>query len=616
MTRVHRMPFGAEACDEGTRFRLWAPDAGRVALRLEGPGALREVELARAADGWFEETVAGVGAGMRYRFAIDGATLVPDPASRFQPEGPHGPSEVVDPALHAWSDGDWQGLAWEEVVLYELHVGAFTRGGRYSDLRGALDELVSLGVTALELMPLAECPGARNWGYDGTHPFAPESAYGRPEDLKRLIEAAHARGLAVFLDVVYNHFGPEGNLLATFASPFFTQRHHTPWGAAIDFEGPHSRMVRDFFIHNALYWLEEYGLDGLRLDAVHAIHDASRPDLLEELATTVRRRFEGGRRVHLVLENDDNAAHRLAREADGRPRSYTAQWNDVWHHAMHVLLAGETGGYYGDYADDPVGRLGRALAEGFVYQGEASAHRGGALRGEPSAALPPVAFVNFLQNHDQIGNRAFGERLAALAPEAALRAAAALLLLAPGVPMLFMGEEWGAPEPFPFFCDFGPELSEAVREGRRREFEAFPAFRDPAARERIPDPGAAATFEAALLDRSRAAEPPHAALRSLHAALIATRRREIVPLLRAAPGGGARFERLGERALRVVWTLGGDATLALRANLAATPSPAAPALEPGRVLFELPDGAALRARDGSLPPWSAVFWLAGAGGAS
>jgi malto-oligosyltrehalose trehalohydrolase len=330
----------------------------------------------------------------------------------------------------------------------------------------------------------------------------------------------------------------------------------------------------------------------------------------------VRRRFEGGRRVHLVLENDDNAAHRLAREADGRPRSYTAQWNDDWHHAMHVLLAGETGGYYGDYADDPVGRLGRALAEGFVYQGEASAHRGGALRGEPSAALPPVAFVNFLQNHDQIGNRAFGERLAALAPEAALRAAAALLLLAPGVPMLFMGEEWGAPEPFPFFCDFGPELSEAVREGRRREFEAFPAFRDPAARERIPDPGAAATFEAALLDRSRAAEPPHAALRSLHAALIATRRREIVPLLRAAPGGGARFERLGERALRVVWTLGGDATLALRANLAATPSPAAPALEPGRVLFELPDGAALRARDGSLPPWSAVFWLAGAGGAS
>jgi malto-oligosyltrehalose trehalohydrolase len=616
MTRVHRMPFGAEACDEGTRFRLWAPDAGRVALRLVGPGALRVVALARAADGWFEETVAGVGAGMRYRFAIDGATLVPDPASRFQPEGPHGPSEVVDPALHAWSDGDWQGLAWEEVVLYELHVGAFTRGGRYSDLRGALDELVSLGVTALELMPLAECPGARNWGYDGTHPFAPESAYGRPEDLKRLIEAAHARGLAVFLDVVYNHFGPEGNLLATFASPFFTQRHHTPWGAAIDFEGPHSRMVRDFFIHNALYWLEEYGLDGLRLDAVHAIHDASRPDLLEELATTVRRRFEGGRRVHLVLENDDNAAHRLAREADGRPRSYTAQWNDDWHHAMHVLLAGETGGYYGDYADDPVGRLGRALAEGFVYQGEASAHRGGALRGEPSAALPPVAFVNFLQNHDQIGNRAFGERLAALAPEAALRAAAALLLLAPGVPMLFMGEEWGAPEPFPFFCDFGPELSEAVREGRRREFEAFPAFRDPAARERIPDPGAAATFEAALLDRSRAAEPPHAALRSLHAALIATRRREIVPLLRAAPGGGARFERLGERALRVVWTLGGDATLALRANLAATPSPAAPALEPGRVLFELPDGAALRARDGSLPPWSAVFWLAGAGGAS
>ncbi len=614
MRRVHRMPFGAETGAAGTRFRLWAPDAHRVALRLEGGGAAREHEMARAEGGWFEETVAGVGAGARYRFAIDGAALVPDPASRFQPEGPLGPSEVVDPAAHAWSDGAWRGLAWEEVVLYELHVGAFTRGGRYTNVLGTLDELVSLGVNAIELMPLAECPGARNWGYDGTHPFAPESAYGRPEELKRLVEAAHARGLAVFLDVVYNHFGPEGNFLGSFASPFFTRRHHTPWGAAIDFEGPHSRDVRDFFVHNALYWLEEYGLDGLRLDAVHAIHDASRPDLLEELATRVHQRFEGERRVHLVLENDDNEAHRLARDPDGRPRSYTAQWNDDWHHAMHVLLVGETGGYYGDYAEDPIGRLGRALAEGFVYQGEASARRGGAARGEPSAALPPVAFVNFLQNHDQVGNRAFGERLAALAPQEALRAAAALLLLSPPIPMLFMGEEWGAPEPFPFFCDFGPELQGAVREGRRREFAAFPAFRDPAARERIPDPGAPETFEAAVLDRAHAAEAPHAGLRSLHAALIATRHREVVPLLRGAPGGAGRFERLGERALRVAWVLGGDATLVLRANLDLEPAQTAPAEEPGRVLFEVPDGAARPAREGVLPPWSAVFWLSGAAG--
>jgi maltooligosyltrehalose trehalohydrolase len=609
------MPFGAEPGAAGTRFRLWAPDASRVALRLEGRGAGREHEMARTEEGWFEETVAGVGAGTRYRFAIDGGAPVPDPASRFQPEGPIGPSEVVDPAAHAWSDGAWRGLAWEEAVLYELHVGSFTRGGRYADVQDALDELVSLGVSALELMPLAECPGARNWGYDGTHSFAPESAYGRPEELKRLVEAAHARGLAVFLDVVYNHFGPEGNFLGSFASPFFTRRHHTPWGAAIDFEGPRSRSVRDFFIHNALYWLEEYGLDGLRLDAVHAIHDASRPDLLEELATRVQQRFDGERRVHLVLENDDNEARRLARDSDGRPRSYTAQWNDDWHHAMHVLLTSETGGYYGDYADDPIGSLGRALAEGFVYQGEASAHRGGAARGEPSAALPPVAFVNFLQNHDQVGNRAFGERLAALAPQEALRAAAALLLLSPAVPMLFMGEEWGAPEPFPFFCDFGPELSRAVREGRRREFDAFPAFRDPAARERIPDPCAPETFEAAVLDRARAGQAPHAGLRSLHAALIATRRRAIVPLLRAAPGGAGRYERLGERALRVTWTLGGDATLVLHANLGAKPAQTAPAEEPGRVLFEVPDGAARLAREGALPPWSAVFWLSGAAGA-
>jgi len=610
------MPFGAEVGEGGAHFRLWAPDASRVGLHLEGPGVRRELELEGREDGWFEAVVAGAGAGTRYRFAIDAGEPVPDPASRFQPEGPHGPSEVVDAAAHVWRDAAWRGLRWEEVVLYELHVGTFTCGGSYAGAQRALDELASLGVTAIELMPLAECPGARNWGYDGTHAFAPESSYGRPEELKELVEAAHQRGIAVFVDVVYNHFGPEGNYLSGFASPFFTDRHRTPWGAAIDFEGPRSRTVRDFFVHNALYWLEEFAVDGLRLDAVHAIHDASRPDFLEELAARVCERFGGEREVHLVLENDRNEAHRLARDADGRPRSYTAQWNDDWHHAMHVLLSGETGGYYADYADDPIRHLGRALAEGFAYQGDASAHRGGARRGEPSGALPPLAFVNFLQNHDQIGNRAFGERLAALAPAPALRAAAALLLLSPSVPMLFMGEEWGSRQPFPFFCDFGPELAKAVREGRRREFASFAAFRDPDARARIPDPGAPETFRAALLDRSRAAEPAGAALRALHAALIATRRRELVPLLRDAPGGGGCFECIGERALRVAWRLGRGARLAVRANLGPDAHRASPASEPGRVLFELPDGAARSAREGSLPPWSVVFWLEAAGGAS
>ncbi len=609
------MPFGAEPIAGGTRFRLWAPDVRRVALRIEGPGVVRELEMVAGADGWFEVLAAGAGAGTRYRFTVDEGAPVPDPASRFQPEGPDGPSEVIDAGAHVWRDGAWRGRPWEETVLYELHVGTFTRGGRYADALDGLDELASLGVTALELMPLAECPGSRNWGYDGTHPFAPESAYGRPEELKRLVEAAHARGLAVFVDVVYNHFGPEGNALGRFASPFFTQRHRTPWGAAIDFEGPRSGPVRDFFVHNALYWLEEYAVDGLRIDAVHAIHDASRPDVLEELATRVRTTLGADRRVHLVLENDRNEAHRLARERDGRPRTFTAQWNDDWHHAVHVLLTGETGGYYEDYADDPIGRLGRALAEGFAYQGDPSAHRGGAARGEASAGLPPLAFVNFLQNHDQIGNRAFGERLAALAPLEALRAAAALLLLSPAVPLLFMGEEWGATQPFPFFCDFGPGLAEAVREGRRREFAAFPAFRDPASRARIPDPGARETFESAVLDRTRASQSPHAGLRALYAALLATRRDEIVPLLRGASGGGG-FERLGDRALRVVWGLAGSARLVLRANLGPEAWRGAAAAEAGRALFEVPEGAAGAAREGRLPPWSVVFWLAGGGRAA
>ena len=603
------MPFGAEPVVGGTAFRLWAPDARRVAVRLEGPGAPREIALEAGASGWHAGIVPDVGGGTRYRLRIDGDALVPDPASRFQPEGPHGPSEVIDPEAYDWRDASWRGRPWEETVLYELHVGTFTRGGRHAGVVTALDDLAAVGVTALELMPLAECPGARNWGYDGTQLFAPESTYGRPEDLKRLVEAAHERGLSVFLDVVYNHFGPDGNYLALHASPFFTDRHRTPWGAAIDFEGPAAAVVRDFFVHNALYWLEEYHLDGLRLDAVHAIHDASRPDFLEELACRVRAHFDGVRPVHLVLENDRNEASRLARDALGAPRLYTAQWNDDFHHGLHVLVTGETTGYYADYADDPVGRLGRALAEGFAFQGEASPHRGGAPRGEASAALPPTAFVNFLQNHDQIGNRAFGERLTRLASPEAVAAATAVLLLAPGIPLLFMGEEWGAPEPFPFFGDFAPELAEAVREGRRREFAAFPAFRDAAARARIPDPGAPDTYEAAVLDRRHADEPGARARRALHHRLLAIRRREIVPHLVGAPGGAGRYQRLGPRLLRVTWQLAGATELELLANLGAEAAPAEVPRRSGRVLVEVPDGCAAQGAPGGLPAWSVVWSL-------
>jgi malto-oligosyltrehalose trehalohydrolase len=609
MIARHEMPFGAVPLPAGgVRFRLWAPDAEHVALHLEGPGPCDEVALEAVGQGWHELRTGRAGAGSRYRYRIDGDLLVPDPASRFQPEGVDGPSEVIDPGAWRWPYGDWRGRPWEEIVFQEIHVGTFAAGGRYGDVVEALDGLAALGVTAIQLMPIAECPGAHNWGYDGVLPFAPECAYGRPEDLKRLVAEAHARRLCVFLDVVYNHFGPEGNYLGRYASPFFTERSRTPWGTAIDFET--SPPVRDYFVHNALYWLEEYRMDGLRLDAVHAIRDASCPDVLEELAARVHERFAGERAVHLVLENDRNEARRLLRDGAGHPRSYTAQWNDDVHHALHVLMTGERDGYYEDYADEPLRHLGRALAEGFAFQGEPSRHRGGAARGEPSAGLPPTAFVNFLQNHDQIGNRACGERLSQLVPPAALRAAASVLLLAPAIPLLFMGEEWGAPEPFPFFCDFTADLAEAVRAGRRREFATFAAFADAAVGLRIPDPCAAATFRSAVLDRGRAANSPHAEQLAFHQALLARRHAEIVPRLRGA-SGRARFDRLGDRALRVAWQLGGDARLVLVAQLGPDAWRGALLRDEGRLLWETPEGAARAARAGQLPAWSALWWVGG-----
>ncbi|MBY0396522.1 MAG: malto-oligosyltrehalose trehalohydrolase, partial [Thermoleophilia bacterium] len=395
-------------------------------------------------------------------------------------------------------DAAWRGRPWHETVLYELHLGTFTPEGTFRAAIDKLDHLVDLGVTAVELMPVSDFPGRWNWGYDGVLPFAPDSAYGRPEDLKALVDAAHERGLMVFLDVVYNHFGPEGNYLGAYARSFFTDRHHTPWGEAINVDGPDSPVVRDFFIHNALYWIEEFHLDGLRFDAVHAIPDDSDKPFLEELAERVAALTGGRRHVHLVLENDDNAARFLERDGTG-PRWFTAQWNDDLHHALHAAASGEAGGYYADYAGDPA-KLARALAEGFAFPGDPSAYRAGEPRGEPSAHLPATAFVGFLQNHDQIGNRALGERITAIAPPEAVRAATAISLLGPQIPLLFMGEEWAAPQPFPFFADFGGDLADAVRDGRRAEFAGFPAFQDPASRDRIPDPAAEATVRSATLD--------------------------------------------------------------------------------------------------------------------
>jgi maltooligosyltrehalose trehalohydrolase len=436
--------------------------------------------------------------------------------------------------------------------------------------------------------------------------FAPDAAYGRPEDLKGLIDACHERGLCVFLDVVYNHFGPDGNYLPTYAPDFFTERHKTPWGAAVNFDGRKSRPVRDFYIHNALYWLEEYRFDGLRFDAVHAILDDSRPDIVTEIAETIRRTVTD-RPVHLILENDKNQAGYLGRDSDGQPRLHTAQWNDDVHHVLRVLTSGQRGGYYADYADRPAARLGRALAEGFVYQGNPSAHRDGAIRGEPSGHLPPPAFISFIQNHDQTGNDAFGSRLSKLASPGAIRAAVATYLLMPQIPMLFQGEEWGAEQPFAFFCDFdNAELAEAVRTGRRAEFAKFPEFADPTMHERTPDPTADETYTMSILDWSVPARSPHHKWLAFYQQLIALRSREIAPRLPGARGQSGRFRIVGNNTLLVEWRLGDGSVLTLLANYHDTPVERPKVAPTGKALFATPEGAESNAM---LPPHSVLFYL-------
>jgi malto-oligosyltrehalose trehalohydrolase len=457
-------------------------------------------------------------------------------------------------------------------------------------------------VTDIDPVPLAACPGRRNWGYYCVLLFAPEASYGTAHDLQHLVDAAHQRGLMVLLDVVYNHFGPEGNYLHLYARDFFTERHHTAWGAAINFDGPGSRAVRDFYVHNALYWLEEFHFDGLRLDAVHAIQDDSPRHILIEIADTVRERVGNGRHVHLVLENDENQSRFLRTAAQERDR-YDAQWNDDVHHCLHVLLTGERDGYYADYTHARR-LLGRALTQGYAYQGDPSPYRNGRARGESSARLPATAFVDFLQNHDQIGNRALGERLGRLAPPEAVRAGLALLLLAPHVPMLFMGEEWNAAEPFLFFCDFEPELAAKVREGRRREFSGFARFADDTARLLIPDPCAPDTLERCRLDWSAAQREPHHSWLQLTSQLLALRQREIVPRLPGLQAEDFSVER--DAALTAAWRFPDATRLHLLANLSAEAIDR-PVHAVGRILYTTdPDfGAALTGS--GMAAWTVVW---------
>jgi len=564
MKRKHHMPFGAEClAGGGVHFRLWAPKPKRVDVLVDG----FLLPMSRTEPGWSELITHKAGAGSRYQFVIDGELRVPDPASRFQPQDVHAPSEVINPNGFEWSDENWRGRPWREAVIYELHVGAFSSAGTFAGVEERLDYLVRLGVTAIELMPVADFFGARNWGYDGVLQYAPDSFYGRPEDLKHLVQTAHQKGLMVMLDVVYNHFGPEGNYLRAYAPQFFTDRHCTPWGDGINFDGEQSRVVRDFFIHNALYWLEEFHFDGLRFDAVHAIQDDSTPDILNEIVGTVRKTFGQERHIHLVLENDDNAT-RYLKSCNHSQFLYDAQWSDDIHHVCHVLASGERDGYYSDFAECPVELLGKGLCEGFIFQGQPSAYRNGRKRGEATRDLPLTDFISFLQNHDQVGNRAYGERILSYAKPEAVQAIMVILLLAPSPPMLFMGEEFAAATPFLFFCNFEADLAKAVTEGRRAEFAKFAQFRDEATRSRIPDPNAESTFLASKLDWGSLQKSQHADWLKFYSYLLALRQKEIVPLLSddcatRTTGTYSMFQKSG---LTVCWQMA-ERSLRLRANL-------------------------------------------------
>ncbi|WP_333828840.1 malto-oligosyltrehalose trehalohydrolase [Pararhodobacter sp.] len=584
MKRMFRKSWGAEPGEGGTRFRLWAPGQKRLTLRCDG----NDHPMTPTDGGWFELTLPGVGAGAAYAFMLDTGQVVPDPAARAQTGDVHGPSRVMDPGAFDWSP--WAGRPWEEAVIHEVHIGTFTPEGTFRAAIEKLPHLAQTGVTALEIMPVAQFAGNRGWGYDGVLPYAPHPAYGTPDDLKALIDAAHRHGLMVLLDVVYNHFGPEGNYLAAYAPEFFDPDRQTPWGDAIAYDRD---PVRRFFIENALYWIDEFHLDGLRLDAIDHVRDTTEPDILTEIALRIRERFP---HAHLTTEDNRNITHLHARDESGQPRLYSGEWNDDFHNVAHVIATRESEGYYADFTDDPIARFARALAEGFIWQGEHSPSAN-APRGAPSAHLPPTAFVDFLQNHDQTGNRAFGERLLTLSTPGMVRALMTIHLLSPHIPLLFMGEEWGETRPFAFFTDFEGDLARAVREGRRREFAGFAAFKDAGLRDTIPDPNAPETFEASRIDWARPATDEGGAWLAFTSGLLALRHAKIVPHLKGAGGDSGKVLLAQDGLIAVDWRLNG-ATLGLRANLSDNT-----AALPGA------SGDCILGTPGPLAPHQVTFWL-------
>jgi maltooligosyltrehalose trehalohydrolase len=596
----HDMPFGTRIENGGVTFRLWAPAARSAEIALDRGSAPPELHPAEAdAEGWWECHVPQATAGTLYRWRIDGEALVPDPASRQNPEGPHGASCVVDPMQFEW-DGGWTGRPWAETVLYELHVGTFTEEGTFEAAAERLQQLVDVGVTAVELMPVANFGGRFGWGYDGVLPYAPHDAYGTPDELKHFVQQAHRLGLMVFLDVVYNHFGPDGNYLSLYAPGFFSRTKKSPWGAAINFDGPDSREVREFFIHNAVYWVQEFRFDGLRLDAVHAISDDSPSHFLQELSQRVREATHG-RHVHLVLENEDNGYEHLAPTPQaGR---FDGQWNDDFHHALHVAMTGETQRYYHDYGSAPLDLLARCLTHGMLFEGSKRKEGGARVVVEAAPPQPLGALVNFGHNHDQVGNRARGERLGQLVPREASALATLLPLLTPAIPMLFFGEEWGASEPFLYFADWEGELRDAVRAGRKREFGHEEASD-------LPDPCSSATFEASRPDprHARSAEG-RARLAEVRTALAA-RRKWITPRQHLLLTGKHSAQRIGEHGIAAQWRYQDGQMLSLELNLGPEPLQVEPQhLGPVEAQLVFSHGCPDGTPRGTWPAWSARWTL-------
>jgi maltooligosyltrehalose trehalohydrolase len=543
MKRRRRLPIGAELDEGGVSFRVWAPAATSVEVDLEaGPGRGSSHSLKPEGDGYFSVVARGAAVGTRYRLRLGHAGRgLPDPASRFQPEGPHGPSEVVDPAAFAWTDAAWAGIALPGQVLYEMHIGTFTREGTWAAAARELPELAATGLTLLELMPVAEFPGRFGWGYDGVDLFAPTRLYGGPDDFRRFVDRAHALGLGVILDVVYNHLGPDGNYLEAFSPDYFTDRYRNEWGKAINFDGPNAGPVREFFVANAGYWIDEFHLDGLRLDATQQIFDASPEHVVAAVARRVRE-AAGGRATLLVAENEPQHT-RLLRPPSTGGYGCDALWNDDFHHSAHVALTGRHEAYYSDYRGSPQ-ELVSAVTRGYLYQGQRSAWQR-KRRGTPTRGHAPSRFVAYIQNHDQVANSLRGERLHALTSPGRYRAMAAVLLLGPATPLLFQGQEFCASSPFLFFADHKPELATLVRRGRADFLVQFPGIATPEARAALPDPADRATFERCVLDFSERAR--HAEAYALHRDLLRLRRED--PVFRAQGAQGVAGAVLGPEAL-------------------------------------------------------------------